>query len=442
MPSIFTVNSTALRYRLYNPNMKRTYLLFLSIFCVFIAAFARTYTVDEIPNVHVADSSRYVSNPDGIMSAEAVRQADNLMRGIRRTTSSEAVMVIVDDIEGGDIDTFATDLFGKWGLGKSDLDNGLLILVAKDLRRAAIRTGYGLEGVMPDIICAKILREKMFPAFRQGDYDGGMLATASTISNILANPDIRDEILSDEADADFAGHREEVDLKSFFGGFYRVSGVLTILLIAFLLYSIRANRNKSNHARYMALNKLKPTYLALTFFGLGLPALASVPLLLVMASYRNKPRICPRCAAKMKKVDEVHDNDFLTPAQDTEERIGSVDYDVWLCPKCGETDIEPYVKANSGFHKCEHCGGLTSRLMRERILRQPTTSRQGEGVKEYVCANCGHVTGVPFYLPMIVVAPIIMGGGRRGGGGGFGGGSFGGGFGGGMTGGGGASGGW
>ena len=59
-------------------------------------------------------------------------QADAIMRDIRRSTSAEAVVVVVDDIEGGDIDSFATELFTKWGLGKSDVDNGLLILVAKD----------------------------------------------------------------------------------------------------------------------------------------------------------------------------------------------------------------------------------------------------------------------------------------------------------------------
>lgn len=404
---------------------------------------AATYTIDQIPNVHVADSSRYVSDPDGILSADALRQADTLMRDIRRTTSSEAVMVIVDDIDGGDIDTFATELFEKWGIGKSDLDNGLLVLVAKDLRRAAIRTGYGLEGVMPDIICAKILREKMFPHFREGDYDGGVVATASTIRNILVNPDIRDEILSGQADADFKRPDDDMDLRSFFSGYFMISGIITLILLLILVINVRALRNKDNHARYLALNHLKPVYLAMVFFGLGVPALAAIPLLLLMSRYRNTPRLCPRCGTKMKKVDEVHDNDYLTPAQDTEERIGSVDYDVWLCPACGETDIEPYIKSNSGYHRCEQCHGLTARLTRERLLRQPSTTHQGEGVKEYTCANCGHVTALPFYLPMIIAAPIVGGRGGRGGGfGGFGGGSFGGGFGGGSTGGGGASGGW
>ena len=128
-------------------------LVLLTLLLLPVVAMAATYTVDQVPNVHVADSTRFVSDPDGILSPEDLSRADAIMRDIRRQTSAEAVVVVVGDIEGGDIDAFATDLFTKWGLGKSDVDNGLLILVAKDLRRAAIRPGYGLEGVVPDMVC-------------------------------------------------------------------------------------------------------------------------------------------------------------------------------------------------------------------------------------------------------------------------------------------------
>ena len=176
--------------------MKRI-LAVLNILLLSLAAFAATYTVDQIPNVHLADSTRFVSDPDGILSPQALAQTDEIMRTIRRSTSAEAVVVIVDDIEGGDIDGFATDLFTKWGLGKSDVDNGLLILVAKDLRKAAIRPGYGLEGVLPDVVCAGILRNQMFPAFRRGDYDEGIVAASQTIGTILRPRGCRGDTLFD-----------------------------------------------------------------------------------------------------------------------------------------------------------------------------------------------------------------------------------------------------
>ena len=94
------------------------------------------------------------------------------------------MFVIVENIDPEDIDEFATGLFSKWGLGKGDTDNGLLVLVARDMRRAVIRTGYGLEGVMPDIVCSGILKNRMFPDFRRGDYGAGLVSAAEAVNGV------------------------------------------------------------------------------------------------------------------------------------------------------------------------------------------------------------------------------------------------------------------
>lgn len=416
--------------------MKRI-LLIINILLLALSASAAVYSVDDVPNVHLSDSTRYVSDPDNILSPSARARVDSIMANIRRSTTAEAVVVIVDDIDNGDIDDFATELFTKWGIGKSDIDNGLLILVAKNLRKAAIRPGYGLEGVLPDIVCAGILRNQMFPAFKAGNYDRGIIDAAETIKNILKDPQSIDEIRSAQTTP---GEDEDTGLKIFFKTYFTVAGMITLCMLIIFVCVVWNKRHHSRHEKYIALNRLKPIYLALTFFGLGLPAIVAIPMLLMMNRYRNNPRTCPNCGTKMTKVDEVHDNDYLNQAQNTEERIGSIDYDVWLCPKCGETDIEPYANNNSGFTKCEKCGAFACRLSRDRILYQPTTMRKGQGVKEYTCFNCGHINPIFYVIPML--PPIILSGGGRGSGGGFGGGFGGGSFGGGATGGGGASGGW
>jgi len=417
--------------------MKKFLCLAVIAFLSVISATAKTYGIKDVPNVHLADSSRYVSNPDGIISQETEAEIDDILRRIRRQTTAEAVMVVVDDIEGGDIDNFATELFSDWGLGKADTDNGLLILVAKDLRRAAIRPGYGLEGVLPDITCGRILRDDMFPSFREGDYDNGLTAAAQTIERILTSPEVAAEFRSEEKDADFAQDEESID--AFFKGWLALAALMGVIMLIVFLITLVSIKNKKPHEKYLALVGVKPFYLALTFFGLGIPAIASVPLLLSLSRWRNKPRKCPHCGTTMNKVDEVHDNDYLTPAQDTEEQLGTVDYDVWLCPSCGETDIEPYEQAHAGFVRCQQCGGLTATHTRDRIIRPATVTHEGKGLHEYSCHNCGYINLVPYVIPLVVVLPV--GGSGRGGGFG-GGGSFGGGFGGGMTGGGGASGGW
>lgn len=131
-----------------------------------ILAFAKTYSVKDIPNVHVADRSRYVSNPDGILSPQAEQMLNDTLQSIWNKTSSEVVVVVVEQIDD-DIDTFATELFSEWRIGKKDKSNGLLVLISRDDRKAVIRTGYGMEGLMPDIISGRIIRNIMAPNFRE-----------------------------------------------------------------------------------------------------------------------------------------------------------------------------------------------------------------------------------------------------------------------------------
>lgn len=419
--------------------MKRIALL-LTLALAVLAAAARTYAPADVPNVHVADRTRNLVNPDGIISPAAQTQVDSIVAQLRRATSAEMSVVVLDDIKDPDnIDEFATELFGLWGLGKTDRDNGVLILVAKDRRKAVIRTGYGAEGVLPDIVCGTILREQMFPAFREGDFDRGVVNAVGMAAGLMADPDAAAELQSRLRDAD-SRSGAGVDMFSLYVRVSLVAALLMIIALAARLWSIR---RRTSHEKYMAMAAWKPGYLIGGFATLGMGLVPAIWLVLLMEHWRNGRRACPNCGGPMKKIDEVHDNDYLTPAQDLEERVGSVDYDVWLCPKCGETDILPYVNRSSTLKECENCHARTARLSADRTLRRPTTSAEGMGMREYTCMNCRHITRRPYRIaklaPVVIVPAAGLGSGK---GGGFGGGGFGGGFGGGMTGGGGASGGW
>ena len=121
-----------------------------------VASALAAFSPADIPNVHKANRTRYVSNPDGVLSRQAEERLDSLLGAVWQATSAEVVVVAVDSIEGADIDSFATELFSLWGIGKKDNDNGLLILISRGDRRATLRTGYGLEGVLPDAVCGPV----------------------------------------------------------------------------------------------------------------------------------------------------------------------------------------------------------------------------------------------------------------------------------------------
>lgn len=412
-------------------------LIILAHLLLISTAARAAYRVDEIPNVHIQNRTRYVTNPDGVISAQAQAVADSIISGIWERSTAEVVAVVINDFEGDDIDTFATELFSDWGIGKGDKSNGVLLLVAKDRRKAVIRTGYGVEGVLPDIVAGRILRRQMFPRFQRGDYDGGVIAALSTISEILNNPDAVDEIISKQPNDAKASSDGAAD-KLFTAYLFFCVLLAAAFLIAYL--SARFGGKLSDFERYNKLDSLKNPALVVSFLGLGLPLIAFIPIIMSMKRLRNRPHSCSNCGTAMHKLDEESDNAYLTPAQDMEEQLNSVDYDVWVCPRCNATDIYPFINKMKNYTTCDNCGARTCTLESDRTLLSPTQSREGRGVKTYRCLNC-HNKKEKYYTiaKLASAAPIIIGGGGgRSGGGGFSGGSFGGGF----TGGGGASGGW
>ncbi|MCM1028096.1 MAG: TPM domain-containing protein [Pseudoflavonifractor sp.] len=415
------------------------HLLHLLLFLILtLPAMAAGRSVDEIPNVHVADRTRYVSNPDGVLSPEAEAKLNQMLAQAWEQSSAEIAVVAVADIDTpDDIDGFATDLFEEWGIGKEDNDNGVLILIARDSRHAVIRTGQGMEGPLPDIIAGRILRNVMFPRFKEGDYDGGIIAATGEVVKVATDPKYAEELRSRHAN-DSRARQSDFDSDAFFSWYVKMSLVVggALLLIVLL-----AGRNKDPQKAYIALEKLRLPALFFTVLCLGAPVIGLIILLWRMNRIRKRPRLCPNCNHKMHRLDEEADNAYLTPSQDAEERLNSIDYDVWLCPQCGETDIIPYVNKAKQYTVCDHCGARAMALAGNRTLVRPTERSEGRGVRSYLCHACGHRKDIPYTIAKVATPPIVIIPGRGfggGGGGGFSGGSFGGG----STMGGGASGSW
>ena len=113
------------------------------------AVAAMAYSIEEIPNVHLTDKTQYVSNPDGVLRQTTVDSLNRSIAHIWQSSSAEVVAVVVNSIDGNDIDDYATALFRHWGIGKKDNNNGVLVLVSTEERKAVIRNGYGAEGHSP-----------------------------------------------------------------------------------------------------------------------------------------------------------------------------------------------------------------------------------------------------------------------------------------------------
>ncbi len=101
------------------------------------------------------------------------------------STSTQIVTVIISSTEGENINYLGAQWGQKWGIGQADEDNGILILLARDDRRIAINTGYGVEEFLTDLMSKRIIEQVIIPEFKQGDYYGGLDAGADAIFQVL-----------------------------------------------------------------------------------------------------------------------------------------------------------------------------------------------------------------------------------------------------------------
>ena len=101
-----------------------------------LSAVGRAYAPKDLRNVHLDNRTRYVTNPDGVLSPAAVTRLDSMLADVWRATTAEPLVVAIDDMAPGyDEVTFANDLFDLWKPGKKDTNNGLIILIVKNPRR-------------------------------------------------------------------------------------------------------------------------------------------------------------------------------------------------------------------------------------------------------------------------------------------------------------------
>ncbi len=298
-------------------------------------------TIDEVPNVHIADRTRFVSNPSGILSEKAENELNRKIGQLWHDTSVEFVVVAIDEVDPSMTpEEFATRLFEKWSIGKSDNNNGLLMLISEKDHAAIIRTGYGVEGALPDILAGRIIRNDMFPLFRDEKYDEGVAAGVEKISTILRDPSMADELMS-EYDNDSTNSGDDEGAELLFKLFLTFGGVAAVVLLIVVVCTVINTGRDDDVNRYRSLDRLSTISLFACFLTLGMALPAYLILRYTMHRVRRHKRSCPNCSTQMVLIDEEHDNDYLSRAQDVEEKINSIDYDVWHCPNCAHTDILP-----------------------------------------------------------------------------------------------------
>lgn len=401
------------------------------MFAALSALTATDLTIRTIPDPK-QHGGGYVSNPDGILTAAETAKLNAVIADLEKKATVQIAVAVVQSIGDAVPKTFATDLFNYWGVGHAGNDNGLLLLVVVGQKRWEIETGYGLEGVLPDAKCAAIGRTHMLPHFKNGAYGEGVIAGIAAIEAMLTTKEALAEVTAPPASG-IRGVLRRTVYAAPIGNSYVINNVLgiygIIAVIAFVIaFCIALLPSSFPIDPYLKYRLVRPFNLLVWAILLPLPfAFIFLWSKGALKNFRNAPRKSPRTGKPMRKLSDKEEDSYLKKGEIDEERIKSVDYDVWASDEPNDILILRYPTWFSGYGKCPKCRAVTYKMISDTVISEATYSSSGSGVRNYSCASCGHKESHHYTIPMKTKSSSSSGsssggssswgGGRSGGGG-------------------------
>ena len=214
----------------------RKSISFVFFFIFFFILFTNTPSIFafEIPS----KPQSFVSDYASILKIEEKNILEQKISTFEKQNGAEIAVVIIPSLDGDTIENLAQNIFTKWGIGKVDNlpagrqgNNGVLILIAILEHQTRIQTGYGVEGDLTDVQTKRIQDQIMRPAFRAGDYIGGINGAVDAIGFSLSGQDIS-KIISEQP--------QKNPIISFISQFWQL-GVFIFWI--FLIFRRRKNKN-------------------------------------------------------------------------------------------------------------------------------------------------------------------------------------------------------
>jgi len=312
---------------------------------VFATAIGRAESLASIPNPRVQNGT-WVTDTSGTLAPQSIALLNQRVAAFEHDTGAEAAIVVIRSLDGVTIEAASEQLFRMWGIGKKHRDNGLLFLWSTGDRRVRVEVGYGLESALPDGKVGAILDQYVIPRFKANQFDQGVLDGVDALITAARN-----EPLALASPSSGAYDRESNGWPLWLGGL----GAIPIGLLS--LVGFRKWR-------------------------------------------RLRPRRCPQCHSRMTRLDEVQDDEHLSKGELAEERVGSVDYDVWQCPSCGHHLTLRYPKWISQYQNCPQCHNRTLQSATETI-RSATTTSEGSARVTETCGFCSYTHEFTKTLPRV-----------------------------------------
>lgn len=324
----------------------------------------------------------WVSDQAHVLGAAGKQQLDGLAGRLHTDRGIELAVVTVDSVPGTP-KQFATALFKRWGIGSAATSNGVLVLLVMNKRRLEIETGRGIEAALTSAWLADMQRDRMVPRFKAGDFPGGLVAGLEAVDEHL-----RAAPAESPGTAPHGEYRSNGDVVPSGGSSSGSPGSPG---------APGATSTTPEDSSAPTAPALAATPTDAHGGGAAAGALAAVGVALfglvgggaLVSRTRRRQRTCFHCQPPraMIALDERADDAKLDAGQRREEAIGSVDYEVLVCPGCQGSRTFRHGRWFSGYDTCAACSYTTSRSTSRTVI-EATYDHGGEIEVTESCVHC------------------------------------------------------
>ena len=126
-----------------------------------------------------------VTDLSATLTSDQRAALEQKLAALEARKGSQVAVLLVPTTEPETVEQYATRVFDQWKLGRKGVDDGALLLVAKNDRRLRIEVGYGLEGAIPDAVARRVIDEDIVPLFKQGNFYGGISAGTDRVIKLI-----------------------------------------------------------------------------------------------------------------------------------------------------------------------------------------------------------------------------------------------------------------
>lgn len=152
-------------------------ILIVSIF-LFLTPF--TAPALDVPPLH-----GHVNDYASMLSAQKAQELESILTDFERSESTQIVVLTIPTLAGENLEEYSIKVAEEWKIGQKDVDNGAILLIAKQERKVRIEVGRGLEGTLTDLISGRIIRGDITPRFKEGKFDAGISAGVASMMEVV-----------------------------------------------------------------------------------------------------------------------------------------------------------------------------------------------------------------------------------------------------------------